>query len=444
MNRFSYFGKGLLVIASLALVSCSKTGPKKGAYDDEGKERIAILSGATFLKADKAIASLSIRLPKAYRNLNWAQPGGSASHAVHHLEVADTLSRVWKTSIGPGSTKYQRIISGPVAADGKVFAVDVHGSVSAIDLETGRRLWHKEIELEGEKSNVGYGGGVAYADGKVFATSGFGITVALDANSGSELWRYSTNVPMRGAPTVADGRVFVLTQDNVQTALNAKTGELVWDQVGITETAGMLGAASPAYADGTIVYALSSGELVAMRAENGRVLWQDSLTSSRRLTPLSTLADVDGNPVIDRGKTYALSHAGSMVSIDMRSGERSWEADVAGVNTPWIAGNFAYLATIDSQIICISLSDGRLRWVAQLQRFQDQEKRRGLVKWNGPVLAGDRLFVTSSHGYMLTISPYTGEVLSGIKIEGGSSTPPAIVDGTLIVLSNNGDLIAYR
>jgi len=95
-------------------------------------------------------------------------------------------------------------------------------------------------------------------------------------------------------------------------------------------------------------------------------------------------------------------------------------------------------------VICVALGDGRIRWVTQLQRFQNQEKRRDLIKWNGPVLAGDRLLVTSSHGYAMSVSPYTGEVLSGIRMPAGASTPPIVVDGTFIVLTDTGELVAYR
>ena len=79
-----------------------------------------------------------------------------------------------------------------------------------------------------------------------------------------------------------------------------------------------------------------------------------------------------------------------------------------------------------------------------MQRFLDQDKRRDLIKWNGPVLAGDRLLVTSTHGYALSVSPYSGEVISGIEMPAGSSTPPIVVDGTFIVLTDEGELVAYR
>jgi len=437
---------GLILTTAFALSACSwfKSEKPKQRYDDEGRERIPILTSTQTLDADSAISGLQVVLPRPYSNGNWAVEGGNPSHTPQHVALGESVSLAWRRNIGPGNEKYRRMVTGPVAADGKVFAVDVNGDVTAVSLSDGRTIWTAEIDTDEERSKVGFGGGVAYGNGVLYVTSGHGIVVALDATHGRELWRYSGLVPFRGAPTVGGGRVYAVTHDNQMLALDADDGSLVWDQVGIAESAGMLGAASPAFDGATVVMALSSGELIALRGGNGRILWQDALSSSRRLTPLATLADIDGAPVIDRGKVYALSHAGSMVAIDMRTGERSWEADVAGVNMPVIAGNFGFLTTIDGQIICVALGDGRIRWVTQLQRFQDQEKRRDLIKWNGPVLAGDRLLVTSSHGYAMSVSPYTGEVLSGINLPAGSSTPPIVVDGTFIVLTDSGELVAYR
>lgn len=437
----------LMATLMLSLSACGLfkgDGKPKNAYDDEGRERISILTSTQTLDADSAIASLPVVLPRPYRNRNWALPGGNASHSLHHLEIGETLSLAWRQRIGRGNEKYERVISGPVAADDRVFAVDIEGDVTAVALATGQVLWQKEFRNPDEQSDVGFGGGVAYAGGVVYATSGFGYLAAFDAQTGTEKWRYDAGVPFRGAPTIEGARVYAVTHDNQMIALNLADGSLIWDQVGIAENAGMLGAATPAVDNGTVVTALSSGELIAMLGGNGRILWQDTLSSSRRLTPLATLSDIDGHPVIDRGKVYALSHAGSMVAIDMRSGERSWEADIAGVNMPWIAGNFAFLTTIDGQVVCVALGDGRVRWVTQLQRFLDQEKRRDLIKWNGPILAGDRLLVTSTHGYALSISPYTGEVISGVEIPSGTSTQPIVVDGTFVFLSDEGELIAYR
>lgn len=438
--------RGSLVAAcSLALAACGGgSSSKRQAYDDGGKERITILTSTSDLRADPSLVGQNVLVPAPYKNGVWTQAGGNTAHAVQHLALGNSLSLAWRADVGDGDRSYERMTTGPVSAEGKVFAMDVEGRITAVNLATGRLVWQQEAEGITDRSDVGFGGGVAYGNGLVVATLGYGYVAAYAADTGKQVWRYDALVPLRGAPTVADGRVFALTQDNQTIALSLDDGEYLWDQVGIAESAGMLGAASPAYDGTALVVALSSGELTALLATNGQVLWQDTLASSRRLTPLATLADIDGAPVVAGGRVYAVSHAGSLVAIDMRTGERSWEADIASVNTPWIAGRFAYVVTIDGEVACISLSDGRTKWVTQLQRFTNQQKRTGLVKWNGPVLAGDRLVVTSSHGYALSVSPYTGEVISGITLPAGTSLPSIVVDETLIIQTEKGELLAYR
>jgi outer membrane protein assembly factor BamB len=156
------------------------------------------------------------------------------------------------------------------------------------------------------------------------------------------------------------------------------------------------------------------------------------------------LNDIDGNPVVDRGRVYAMNHAGRMVSIDIRSGERVWESNIGGIYTPWIAGNYIFIVTSEAQIAALSLRDGRVRWVTELQRFEDPIDRQGLIRWAGPILAGDRLVIVSSHGYLLSVSPYTGEILSGEEISGGSVIPPIVANQTIYILTSRGQLIAYR
>jgi hypothetical protein len=60
------------------------------------------------------------------------------------------------------------------------------------------------------------------------------------------------------------------------------------------------------------------------------------------------------------------------------------------------------------------------------------------------VLAGDRLIVTGSNSDAYSISPYTGEILGKIELPGRSHLAPIIVNGTLLMLTDNAELIAMR
>ena len=92
----------------------------------------------------------------------------------------------------------------------------------------------------------------------------------------------------------------------------------------------------------------------------------------------------------------------------------------------------------------MSQRDGRIRWIQQLPRFEDEEDRDGPITWSGPVLAGDRLILASSLGEAVSLSPYTGEVLGRVELPDGVYLPPIVANETLYVLTDSADLVALK
>jgi len=265
----------------------------------------------------------------------------------------------------------------------------------------------------------------------------------MEPDTGAIIWTRSIGSPLRGAPTIDQGRVYVVSIDNKLHALDAGDGSIVWQHVGIVESAGLIGSASPAVQGDLVIVAYSSGELFALRRSNGRVAWVDSLSGRGRRTALAQLGDITGSPVIDRGRVYAVSHGGRMVAIDLRTGVRIWDQAIASVQTPWVAGDFVFVTTVESQVLALSRNDGRVRWVRKLARHVDED-RQELVNWTGPVLVGDRLITVSSQGVALAISPYTGEVNGQLELSDPVSMSPIVANQTLYFLTDEAELLAYR
>jgi outer membrane protein assembly factor BamB len=290
----------------------------------------------------------------------------------------------------------------------------------------------------------GFGGGVAFDGGRLFVATGFGEVFALDPATGKILWKTKTETPIGNAPVANGGRVFVSTQDNHFYAIAEDNGRKLWDHQGISESAGIIAGTSAAVSGEYVLAPYTSGELYALRVANGRPAWSDMLTRSGTYTALSELDDIAGKPVIDRDMVFAISHSGIMTAINLNNGERVWTRDVGGTQSPWVAGEFLYILTSDSQLLCLRRSDGKVKWIRQLQRWQDMEDKEDPIVWVGPVLASNRLIVTSSSGEAVSISPYTGDILGKIEIPDGTFIPPVIANGTMYILTNNADLVAYR
>lgn len=465
MNR-SIFRIATCVALALSLAGCGTFDFVSDWFSSSNKsklkgERISVMLSDDALKPDSTLKDVPVVLPQPYRNTEWPQPGGFAANAMYHLQADGSLKVLWEQDSGKGSDDNSRLTAPPIVAFGRVYVLDSQSHIYAFDASDGKPVWDKDLAPKGPDTGFdwtlglvgsshdidpskGFGGGVAFDQGKVFVATGFGLVYALDSTNGAVLWKTSLDVPIVDAPTANGGRVFICTQDNHFYALAQVDGRKLWDHQGISESAGVLESTSPAVAGDFVIAPYSSGELFAIRVENGRPAWNDMLTRSGNVTALSELDDIAGRPVIDRDMVFAISHSGIMAAINLNTGDRVWSRDIGGIQTPWVAGDFLYVTTTDGQLLCLERKDGKVKWIHQLQRWQNMKDKEDPIVWSGPVLVSNRLILVSSDGYAISISPYTGKLLGRMTIPDGTYIPPVVADGTLYLLTNSAELVAMR
>ena len=238
----------------------------------------------------------------------------------------------------------------------------------------------------------------------------------------------------------------MISQDNQIYALNAANGAVQWQATASTEAGSVFGAASPAAGQGTIVAGFSSGEVQAYRYENGRDLWEDALARTSMALSVSTLTDVDADPVIDRGHVFALGQGGRMASYELVTGQRSWEISIAGISTPYVVGEWVYAMTDDGKLLCVARGSGKVRWLQQLARFrvETEKKKKDPIRWTGPILAGGRLIAVNSEGTLAEYSPTDGSLLASTEFDSSLSQSPIVANNILYILSDDGKITAWR
>ena len=435
----------IVALLPLLLGGCSKF---EGMFTDSDLpplkgERISVLQLQKDLTPDLALQQIPIVLPEAWTDKYWPQAGGYPNHVMGHLTLGPDLKKAWSVSIGAGGDRRDPLISQPIVAEGAVFTIDTEGKMAAFNLADGKKKWVVSSIAPGEEDSGAIGGGIAYATGKLYVTNGYKELTCFDSANGKMLWRASLPSPARSAPTVMDEKVYLITLDNRLMVFSTTDGTSVWDHAGIAETTNLLGSVSPAVDASAVILPMSSGEIYGLRVENGQVVWEDNLSAVQRLGTLSAIADIRGQPVIDQGLVYAASYSGRMVAIDEVSGQRTWQREIGSAEMPWSAGATVFVISSDQQLIALTRQGGEIRWITSLPRFEDDDKEKPVV-WTGPVLAGGRLILASSGGQMIEASPADGKILKTTKLPGDVTIAPVVADNTLLLLTQNGQLVAYR
>ena len=426
-----------LLALCLVLSGCGTSVGKLLDFGDKDTvlpgQRESVLQ-STQDKSDGAITSDPVVIPTAETNPNWMQPGGTASNAMHNLAIGSQPVRAFSVHAGKGSNRDGRLTASPIVAGGRIFVLDTEANVRALSADNGGLAWTRSLVPEGKKGRGAFGGGLASDGSHVYATSAFGEVLALDASSGAIQWRKSVGSPVRGAPTVSNGRVLFTSVANQVFCLSTSDGSEIWTSQGVGEQASVIASTSPAIQGEAVIVPQTSGDLTAFQVTSGAPLWTDTLSSTDTSSSLANLNDIAARPVIDRGQVFAISHSGSFASFDLGNGQRQWVREFSGVHTPWVAGDYVFVVSLDNKLVAISRKSGGVRWIKDLPAG----------KWAGPVMGNGKLIAVSSEGQLVMVSPQTGEVLSTIDLGGKFYIDPIIASGTIYVLADDGNLIALR
>jgi outer membrane protein assembly factor BamB len=441
--------------AALALSACSTLsnvnpfhGRAKTASASQG-QRISLLELNSQMKVSESLKGQDFFLPPPQPIADWPLPGGTVQQSVEHAAAAPDFQIAWRKNFGLASTRARHVIAPPIVADGKVFVMDGMASVSAHDARTGAQVWRENMRPKSKRDRLGYGGGLAYDGGKLYVTSGFRLVAQLDANTGHVDWETRTEAPIHAAPTVAGGRVYVVDVDDELLTFNTTNGAADWNYQALTEPARILGASSPAVEGDTVVASFASGELVALRADNGTELWNEPLSHTTQSSALSEIRDIVGRPVIYKGDVYAVSHANVMTATDLRSGAVRWQLPVSAMTTPWAAGDVVYVVDQAGEVACVARESGQLYWLADLNAPPPAKKdkkppKRLRAVWSSPILASNRLIIVSDKGEALALDPKTGAVKGRLKLGDDSLIAPIAAGGLVYIATEKADLIALR
>ncbi|MDQ6960473.1 MAG: PQQ-binding-like beta-propeller repeat protein [Mariprofundaceae bacterium] len=297
------------------------------------------------------------------------------------------------------------------ARDARVRVYDLHGN----------ELRRIAIEAACES------GTLALNPGLVVLGDVNGTLYGINPQTGRILWRQRLSSVMLGHPVKAGNDFMVQTADNRIYRFSSK-GEKRWSFAG--QPGGLTlntGAAPRVFGD--VVYAIfTNGDVVALRADSGDLIWRRQLLLDTSAVTLSEMKVPVTDPVLAGDVLIVSFYQGNLIALSVTDGRQLWQRQLSLKSTPIVQDGRLLAATSHGAMVSLDVSNGETLW---LQKLSEGE----LV---GPALSQGRLFAGDDHGHVYALAS-DGRKIGMLNLPGRMDRAPvAAPDGILIRNSLGG------
>ena len=299
---------------------------------------------------------------------------------------------------------YNTVIAGegpratPTIVSNRVYTVGATGILNCLDLETGTRLWSKDI-IKDNGSSVG----------------GWGVS---------------------GSPLVLDQRVIVSAggaNGRSLVAYDAVTGAFVWG--GGNDGASYSSPLSATLAGVRQILIFNANQVAAHDATSGQVLWEYKWPAGHPHIAVPVILPADRVLVTSGYGTGSELLQIKKAADDKWSATRIWKSIRLKAKFTNVVYRDGFIYGLDDGIlVCLDVTDGSLKW------------KEGRYGHGQVILSGSLLLVTDEGGDMVLVEPVPAghrELTRFTALHGKTWNPPALA-GEYLLVRNDKEAACYR
>jgi outer membrane protein assembly factor BamB len=342
---------------------------------------------------------------------------------------------LWSETVGVG-TDGQTLKLVPAIGNGRIFAADRDGTVQARDLSTGKLEWEAAIEDEHE-NDVHFSGGPGLGSNSVILGTSNAEVIALNIENGDILWKTSVTSEVLSVPVVANGIVILRITDGTVIALNEKTGQKVWSYEHNVPALTVRGTGAPLIIEDTLIEGYDNGKLMALRLEDGKYVWESSVTIPKGRSEVERLVDVDVDPIEAKGVIYTASYNGGTAAVSILDGDVLWRNEAVSSHTGLSQDEqYLYTSTSNGHVLQLDKRTGSSLW--------EQKDLHGR-KLTAPAIYQSYVVVGDIEGYVHWLSMTDGRQMGRVQVTSDPiDAKPIIVGDTIYIYAKDGTLAALK
>lgn len=373
--------------------------------------------------------------------------GGNIQPPKPVAEFTQTLpvQKLWSARIGDGEGR-SGVRLQPAYADGKLYLIGTDGKLAALDAANGKTLW-KDSTRTGDGiwpfrrktpgPDARYAGGPTVVGNLLVVGTLDGHVYGYDASTGKRLWSATVDDEVISAPAIDAGTVYARTQSGSVYALDADTGARKWvnDQASVPLLS-LRGNGPLLATHGVVMFGTDDGNVMSVRGDTGALLWKLPITKGLGRTDIQKLNDSDGALQLSDNTLYATAYHGELVAINAAQGQLLWNRAFSSYVGLAVAGNRIVGTDSDSVVWAFSTDGGGDLWK------QDDLEFHWLT---APAIQGDHAVMGGIDGYVNWLDLSDGKLAARVRMSRDAIRARPVVNGdTVYVEDVKGHVAAYR
>jgi len=257
---------------------------------------------------------------------------------------------------------------------------------------------------------------------------------AINIATGDLLWSKVNSSPFNSEIKIYKDMIFLVDFENIIRCYSIKDGREIWKfktQKSIIKSQKKL---SIIISNDIIYFSNSIGDITAIKAETGNLIWQTPTQPSAILTGnfLSKTSDL----ISDNKSIFFSNNNNEFFSLSTEAGSLNWKQSVNSDLRPTLIDNLIFTITNEGFLVVIDKTTGI---IIRMTNIFDvfSKKKRSQIKPEGFIAGSKNIYLTTSNGRLLIIDLILGKTKKVLKIDGEKISRPFPLDKNLFIIKNN-------
>ena len=300
-------------------------------------------------------------------------------------------------------------------------------------------IWKKNFYSKQEKkSNILLN--ITHENDILIITDNLSKYYAVDSQNGELLWSKTNLTPFNSQIKIYKDKFYIVDYENILHCFSIKNGNRIWSYQTDNFFVKSKKTLSIIIENEKVIFNNSVGDITALDANKGFLLWQTPTQNSLIYADSASL--ITSDIVLEKDSIFFSNNRNEFYSVNKNNGFLNWKQKINSNIRPVITDDIIFTVSNEGFLYFIdSLRGNIIKSNNLLINFK--AKQRQFIKPIGIALGSDNIFLSLNNGMLIVASIQTGEIINTFKLDGNQISKPFIFDNKLYIVKDNS-IIEYK